>query len=154
MIEGFDEPGGQAETAGHAEHAEGPSRGLLDTSVFIALETGRPIQGELLPEESAISSITVGELQAGVLVASDTDVRARRLATLETVSDIEVLTVDETVAASWALLRVHLAESGRRLNVNDLWIAATALAHRIPVVTQDDDFGPVDGVGGLQVILV
>jgi predicted nucleic acid-binding protein len=142
---------GHAETAGETDR---PSRGLLDTSVFIALETGRPIHSELLPEESAISSITVGELQAGVLVASDTDVRARRLATLETVSDIEVLTVDETVAASWALLRVHLAESGRRLNVNDLWIAATALAHQIPVITQDDDFSPVDGVGGLQVIQV
>ena len=46
--------------------------------------------------------------------------------------------VDEAVAASWALLRVHLAESGYRLNVNDLWIAATALTHRIPVVTQED----------------
>jgi predicted nucleic acid-binding protein len=145
-----DEPG-HTETARETDR---PSRGLLDTSVFIALETGRPIRGELLPEESAISAITVGELQAGVLVASDTDVRARRLATLETVSDIEVLTVDETVAASWALLRVHLAESGRRLNVNDLWIAATALAHQIPVITQDDDFSPVDEVGGLQVIQV
>ena len=140
-----------AETTGETDRA---SRGLLDTSVFIALETGRPIQRELLPEESAISSITVGELQAGVLVASDTDVRARRLATLEILSDIEVLPVDETVAASWALLRVHLAESGRRLNVNDLWIAATALAHQIPVITQDDDFSPVEGVGGLRVIQV
>jgi predicted nucleic acid-binding protein len=150
VTETSDEPG-QAETT---KEADRPSRGLLDTSVFIALESGRPIRGELLPEESAISAITVGELQAGVLVASDTDVRARRLATLEAVSDIEVLTVDETVAASWALLRVHLAESGRRLNVNDLWIAATALTHQIPVITQDDDFGPVDGVGGLQVIEV
>jgi hypothetical protein len=35
--------------------------------------------------------------------------------------------------------------------VNDLWIAATAIAHRIPVVTQDEDFDPVEGVGGLQV---
>lgn len=142
---------GRPETAGQTAR---PTRGLLDTSVFIAHETGRPIQSERLPEESAISAVTVGELQAGVLAASDTDVRARRLATLETLSDIEVLAIDETVAASWALLRVHLAESGRRLNVNDLWIAATALAHRIPVVTQDDDFGPVDGVGGLQVISV
>jgi predicted nucleic acid-binding protein len=150
VTETSDEPG-QAETT---KEVDRPSRGLLDTSVFIALESGRPIRGELLPEESAISAITVGELQAGVLVASDTDVRARRLATLETVSDIEVLTVDETVAASWALLRVHLAESGRRLNVNDLWIAATALTHQIPVITQDDDFGPVGGVGGLQVIEV
>ncbi len=134
--------------------AAAETRGLLDTSVFIALETGRNIESNLLPEESAISAVTVGELQAGVLAASDTDVRARRLATLETLSDFEVLIVDETVAASWALLRVHLAESGRRLNVNDLWIAATALAHQIPVITQDEDFGPVDGVGGLRVIRV
>lgn len=101
-----------------------------------------------------MSAITVGELQAGVLAAGDTDARARRLATLETLSDVEVLAVDEAVAASWALLRVHLAESDRRLNVNDLWIAATALTYQMPVVTQDDDFDPVDGVGGLQVVRV
>lgn len=130
------------------------TRGLLDTSVFIARESGRPLESELLPEESAVSAVTVGELQAGVLAANDTDVRARRLATLEAISDIEVLAVDEAVAASWALLRVHLAESGHRLNVNDLWIAATALTHKIPVVTQDDDFSPVVGVGDLRVIRV
>lgn len=129
-------------------------RGLLDTSVFIARETRRPLRDDLLPEESAISAITVGELQAGVLVAGSTDVRALRLATLEALSDIEVLPVDETVAAAWARLRVHLAESGRRLNVNDLWIAATALSHDIPVVTQDEDHRPIDGVGGLQVVSV
>ena len=133
---------------------ERPARGLLDTSVFIARESGRSVDGALLPEESAISAVTVGELQAGVLAAGDTDVRARRLATLEAVSDIEVLVVDETVAASWARLRVHLAEAGRRLNVNDLWIAATALANAIPVVTQDEDFDPVEGVGGLRVVRV
>jgi predicted nucleic acid-binding protein len=58
------------------------------------------------------------------------------------------------VAASWALLRVHLAESGRRLNVNDLWIAATAHRHGISVISQDGDFAPVDGVGGLRVVCV
>lgn len=141
----------RAETAGHSARA---TRGLLDTSVFIARESGRPLESELLPEESAVSAVTVGELQAGVLAAGETDVRARRLATLETLSDVEVLAVDEAVAASWALLRVHLAESDRRLNVNDLWIAATALTHQMPVVTQDDDFDPVDGVGGLQVVRV
>ncbi|MCW3020349.1 MAG: putative nucleic acid-binding protein contains domain [Solirubrobacterales bacterium] len=131
-----------------------PARGLLDTSVFIAQETERPLDDSLLPGESAISAVTIAELQAGVLAAADTDVRARRLATLSALSDVEVLVVDEAVAASWALLRVHLAESGRRLNVNDLWIAATALTHQIPVVTQDDDFGPVEGVGGLRVVRV
>jgi len=130
------------------------ARGLLDTSVFIASETERALDERLLPEEFAISAVTVAELHVGVLAADDLDTRARRLATLEAVSDIELLVIDENVAASWALLRVHLAQAGRRLNVNDLWIAATALAHTIPVVTQDDDFDPVEGVGELAVVRV
>lgn len=133
---------------------ERAQRGLLDTSIFIANETGRQLKADALPDEAAISPITVGELHAGVLAANDLDVRARRLATLESVLDIEQLPIDEAVARSWALLRVHLAENKRRLNVNDLWIAATALAHGIPVVTQDEDFAPIATVGGLNVLLV
>ncbi len=130
------------------------TRGLLDTSVFIAAELQRPLEARLLPEELAVSAVTVAELHVGVLAATELETRARRLATLESLAGIEVLVIDEAVAASWALLRVHLATAERRLNVNDLWVAATALAHRIPVVTQDDDFGPVEGVGGLEVVRV
>lgn len=129
-------------------------RGLLDTSVFIALESGRPLKAEGLPDESLICPVTIAELQAGVLIATDVDVRARRLATLESTADIEILAIDTEVAAEWARLRVHLAETGRRVNVNDLWIAATASANGLPVVTQDDDFDPLHGVTGLDVIHV
>jgi predicted nucleic acid-binding protein len=131
-----------------------PARGLLDTSVFIAGERGRSLDVERVPREVALSAVTIAELHVGVLAARDVDTRARRLATLEATADLEVLGVDEAVAAAWARLRVHLAEAGRPLNVNDLWIAATALAHGLPVVTQDDDFGPVDGVAGLEVLRV
>ena len=129
-------------------------RGLLDTSVFIANESERPLEVERIPQETAISAVTLAELHVGVLAAQDLSVRARRLATLDSVADVELLPVDARVAASWALLRLHLAETGRRVNVNDLWIAATALAHDIPVVTQDDDFGPIEGADGLSVIRV
>jgi len=129
-------------------------RGLLDTSVLIADESGRPLDVSRLPEEVAISAVTVAELHVGVLAARDVDTRARRLATLEATADVQLLPIDERVAAAWARLRVHLAEAGRKLNVNDLWIAATALANDLPVVTQDDDFGPVDGVAGLEVMRV
>jgi predicted nucleic acid-binding protein len=129
-------------------------RGLLDTSVFIADETGRRLDAERLPSEVAVSAVTVAELHVGVLAARDVDTRARRLATLEATADVHLLPVDERVAAAWARLRVHLAEADRRLNVNDLWIAATALANDLPVVTQDDDFEPVDGVAGLSVVRV
>jgi len=130
------------------------ARGLLDTSVFIAGESGRTLDGSLLPDEGAISPITVAELHVGVLAAKDIDTRARRLATLEAVIDVETLPIDNAVAAAWALLRIHLADAGRRCNVNDLWIAATALAHDLPIVTQDDDFEPIVGVSGLEVVRV
>lgn len=131
-----------------------PARGLLDTSVFVALESGRPIYPELLPEASVICPVTIAELQAGVLVSADVDTRARRLATLEATADIEMLPIDAEVAAEWARLRVHLAETGRRLNVNDLWIAATAVANRLPVVTQDDGFDALEDARGVDVTRV
>ena len=129
-------------------------RGVLDTSVFIASESGRSLDEGSLPEESAIAVITLAELQAGVLAAKDTQTRARRLATLETLGDIEVLDVDPATALVWAQMRVHLAEAGRRVTVNDLWIAACAASRGLPVVTQDDDFAPVQGIAGLVVIRV
>jgi len=126
-------------------------RGVLDTSVFIASESGRPLNEDLLPEEAAVSVVTLAELQAGVLAARDTQTRARRMATLDVLGDIEILPVDADVARVWAQLRVSLAEAGRRINVNDLWIAATAARHGLPVVSQDDDFRAVDGMSGVVV---
>lgn len=129
-------------------------RGLLDTSVLIAGEAGRALRGLALPDELAISAVTLAELHVGVLAAEGVDVRARRLATLEAVADIETLPVDNAVAAAWTLLRIRLAETERRLNVNDLWIAATGLAHQLPVVTQGDDFEAIESLGGVEVIRV
>jgi len=51
-------------------------------------------------------------------------------------------------------MRVYLAASDRSLNVNDTWIAATAAAYEIPVLTQEADFDALDGVAGLTVIPV
>lgn len=129
-------------------------RGLLDTSVFIAAESGRELREDLLPEEAAVSVVTIAELHVGVLAAADVGTRALRLDTLDAIADVEALPVDEDVAAMWARMRVHLADTGRRVNLNDLWIAATAAAHGVPVVTQDDDFAAVEGVAGLAVVRV
>jgi predicted nucleic acid-binding protein len=128
--------------------------GLLDTSVLIAEESGRRLQVEALPDNAFVSVVTIAELQAGVLAARDTAVRAIRLATLDAVSVLQPLTIDATAALHWAVLRVRLAEEGRRAKINDLWIAAVALANHLPVVTQDEDFDSIEAVGGPLVIRV
>jgi hypothetical protein len=64
---------------------------------------------------------------------------------------LDPVPVDEDVAAAWALLRVALRDAGRRMAVNDSWIAATAIALQVPLVTQDEDLVDVPGV---RIILV
>jgi len=130
------------------------SVGLLDTSAVIASEEGRPLNEEALPAETVISIVTVAELRAGVLGAPDIEIRDRRLATLERASNAAVFPIDRRVAETWAGMRAYLAASGGRVSVNDLWIAATAAANRMPVVTQDRDFYALSGVNGLTVIEV
>ncbi len=114
--------------------------GLADTSVFVALESGRAARLDRLPDRLAVSVVTMGELRAGVLAATDTATRDRRLATLTAALALDPLPVDQAVAETWARLRVSLREFGLRMPVNDSWIAATAMTLGIPVVTQDDDY--------------
>ena len=127
---------------------------LLDTSVLIARESGRRLDRETLPEQTAVSVVTLAELHAGVLAATDTSTRARRMATLDSVSVVEPLPVTAEAARRWAELRVRLAEEGRTAKINDLWIAAVAAANGMDVVSQHGDFDAIESVGGPTVIRV
>ncbi len=123
---------------------------LADTSVFIAREQGRavaPPPGE--EDEIAVSVVTVAELRLGVLLAADVESRSARLATLRLAETLEPLPIDDAVGAAWARLVATLREAGRRMPINDSWIAATALAHDFAVLTQDADY---DVVPGLRVV--
>jgi len=129
-------------TAGGAKSAE---RGVLDTSVFIARETGRPLAE--LPDTAAVSVITLAELHLGVLMAQGPAVRARRLRTLTTVQNaFEPLPIDAEVAQTFAELVAEARRHGKRPKIMDTWIAATAVTHDIPVYTQDEDFAEIPKV--------
>ena len=125
--------------------------GLADTSIFIAAESGRPLDLDRLPDRLAISVITVGELRAGVLAAMSTDVLNRRLNTLAGALALQPIPIDEAVAEAWAVLRIRLREARLRMPVNDSWIAATAMSRGIPVITQDEDYVLVAGLDVIRV---
>jgi predicted nucleic acid-binding protein len=131
-----------------------PGYGLLDTSAIIATDTGRRVDPESMPIDVSISVITFAEIETGVYAARDTETRARRMATLDWISEFELLPVDDDAAREWARLRYRLAEARRRVNINDLWIASIAIAHGLPVVTQHDDFDMLLDLGGPDVIRV
>lgn len=117
--------------------------GLVDTSVFIATETGRPLGA--LPERVAVSVVTLGELELGVLAATDEDIRARRAETLALARESDPLPVSESVMSAWARMVLDCRGAGvhRAVRLTDALVAATAIVHGLPVVTQDDDFDQI-----------
>lgn len=117
-----------------------PPAGLLDTSVFIARETEREL-GEL-PDRVAVSVITIGELQLGVLNAPDDNARARRADTLALARSADPIPISEAVMTACARLvfDCKAASIHRTVKLTDALIAATAVEHGLPVVSQDGDF--------------
>lgn len=115
-------------------------RALADTSVFIGMEAARFGTDRFAGYEWGVSVITLGELRLGVLQASGPESAARRLSTYQLAQRFEPLAIDERVSETWALLVSKLRAANLRVSINDSWIAATAIAHSIPIVTQDSDY--------------
>lgn len=129
--------------------------GLLDTGVFIATEVARPLGR--LPDRVAVSVVTLGELELGVLATDDDDVRAKRADTLALARESDPIPISEAVMSAWARLVDDCRRAGihRTVRLTDALIGATAIAHGLPVVTQDSDFDPMaDAHSPLRVIKV
>jgi predicted nucleic acid-binding protein len=132
-----------------------PGSGLLDTSVFIARETGRPL-GEL-PAHVAVSVVTIGELQLGVLAAQEDSARTRRADTLALARAADPIPISEAVMVAWARLVSDCRRAGihRTVKLTDALIAATAVEHGLPVITQDEDYSRIAHAHpALQVVAV
>lgn len=121
--------------------------GLLDTSVVIDLAGCVP---EVLPREPFISAVTLAELGVGPLVARSPEDRQQRQHVLQlTESSFDALPFDSSCARHFAAVAAALRESGRKHTARafDALIAATALAHDLPLYTRNpDDFTGVPGL--------
>ena len=126
-------------------------RALADTSVLIGVEADRIGPDLLTDYEFGVSAVTLGELRLGVLQARDPAFAARRLSSFQIAQRFEPLVIDESVSEAWALLVSQLRAAGRKAPINDTWIAATAIAHNVPVVSQDADY---DQMPNLDVIRI
>ena len=116
---------------------------MVDTSVFIAREAARPLAE--LPERVAVSVVTIGELQLGVLASTDPLVRARRADTLALARGADPIPISEAVMVAWARLVADCRAAGvhRTIKLTDALIAATAVEHGLPVVTHDADYDQI-----------
>ena len=109
---------------------------MLDTSVVIDLLSGKDVS---IPDESAISVVTVGELRVGVLRTRDGHARALRQARFKAVRERFIpLVVDEEVAEQYGRALALARDEGRSAKATDLLIVATAMATDNALHTRDE----------------
>lgn len=122
--------------------------GLLDTSVIVDWDD--PTVVAAIPDEVAVSTITMAELAAGPHLAADPAERARRQARLQEAEALfDPLDFDQAAARSYGLLVAAVAASGRshRRRVGDLLIGAVAHANGLALYTRNaSDVAGLDGL--------
>jgi tRNA(fMet)-specific endonuclease VapC len=126
-------------------------RGLIDTSVVIALPLLR--DPAVLPATPLISAVTLAELSVGPLVASsDAERAARQLRLQQTEADFEPLPFDVQAARAFGSVAASFRRIGRKPTARsyDAMIAATALAHGLPLYTCN----PADFTGIAELTIV
>ena len=124
------------------------SVGILDTSVVIELPN---LSAADLPEFPTISVITLAEFSVGSEVSKNSHERAmRQLVLQQTEASFDPLPFDAACARRFAIVAGCLRQSGRKTQARafDALIAATALAHNLPLYTRNaQDF---EGINGLD----
>ena len=119
---------------------------ILDTNGLSAIADGNATLEPILREvtEVAVPVIVLGEFRYGIRQSRGRRRYERWLA--ESIASYRVLRVDEETAERYAEIRGELKHSGRPIPANDLWIAALARQHALPLMSRDRHF---DSVGGL-----
>src|SRR5688572_11638410 len=123
------------------------TRGLLDTSVLVDHDI---VDVERLPDESAISAVTLAELAAGPHATTDPLERARRQDRLQWAAQTwDAIAFDDAAARFYARVFAAIRAQGRaaRPRLADLLIAATAAANALPLYTRNSgDFAGLEEI--------
>jgi tRNA(fMet)-specific endonuclease VapC len=119
-------------------------KSVLDTNAVVHILNGKLDLPQLGFDEIIIPMTVVGELFFGVHKSARVAENRRRLLTL--LDLVSILPSDIKVAERYGELKLQLRNIGKPIPDNDMWIAATALEHGLPIVTNDKHFTYIEGL--------
>ena len=123
---------------------------ILDTNALSALLDKDAALLEVIREsrELALPVIVLGEYRFGIAISKRRHEYAEWLA--RDLLLFRVLPVVEETSAHYAAIRSELKASGSPIPANDVWIAALARQHRLPIVSRDIHFDSIKNIERLS----
>ena len=122
---------------------------VLDTNIYTDFAEGLPDVVDILAtsgEHLFMPSIVLGELSYGFMKGSRRDLNEKKLRQIISRLKIEIVTVDEHVARKYATIYVSLVTKGRKIPINDVWIAACCMETGGTLLTRDKHFAFIDQI--------
>ena len=116
----------------------------LDTNAVVQILNGKLELPRLGLGSILVPMIVVGELFFGVHNSARIDQNRRRL--MNFLDLVSILPVDVEVSETYGKIKTQLRKIGKPIPENDMWIAATAVRHRLPLIANDNHFSYVEGL--------
>jgi tRNA(fMet)-specific endonuclease VapC len=115
---------------------------IVDTNIYTAVRKGNALVSDTLAREAVIHMPVpvIAELKKGFMLGTMLDRNTNDLNIFLARDNCIVLDCDIDTTQHYAELSSYAQKSGRALSNNDLWIAALAVQHNVPLLTLDKDF--------------
>ncbi|WP_293305413.1 type II toxin-antitoxin system VapC family toxin [Pedobacter sp. UBA5917] len=118
---------------------------LLDTNIISALFKGDvSVANHIDKSEVYLSSIIVGELCYGAEYSTKIEENIANIKQL--ISTYNVLSVDEETSFIYGKIKADLRKKGTPIPENDIWIASSAIQHKLKLSTRDKHFQEIKGL--------
>jgi tRNA(fMet)-specific endonuclease VapC len=121
---------------------------LLDTSIIIhGFRSNNAISSQLDSIEAVfIPTIVIGELYFGAYKSSNSIKHIQQIDSFLLNSKVTVIQIDASIANAYGKIKSELAKKGKPIPENDIWIAAVAIQHNLPLFSTDNHFKEIDSL--------
>jgi tRNA(fMet)-specific endonuclease VapC len=120
---------------------------VLDTNIYCDYAEGVLAVVDILAEfgdELYLPTIVIAELTCGFMKGTRHEYNEKKLQEIVSKLQISIIDIDKNVARKYALIYLHLVGKGRKIPINDVWIAACCMDIGGTLLTRDSHFAAID----------
>ena len=120
---------------------------VLDTNIYIDFAAGNPAVVNALSdfgEELYLPAVVIAELTYGFMKGTKEKLNEKKLQEFIESLDVRIIGIDRDTARKYALIYHFLVKKGRKIPINDVWIAASCLSIGGTLISRDKHFDSID----------